>query len=434
MNRMVVQGPPKDMVVRGRHSKYASVPAESFHTFFLEGNTPFRSTVIRAFRSRGWTKALSAEEAHFIWDKVEHSKRYAQLKSWQRYNHIPRFGAWDKKNQFAEGFKEYYNMHPTFTQMIPETYRLTDEQERQALEERLFKGGGLDEPWVLKEVNVNNGKGIEMLGPQSENLRFVLQDVPLKLDKGESECILQHYICNELTWWGNRKFDLRFYWLVASVDPLIVLYHDGYVRVGNSAYDETDWTTTQKHLTTHTYLANEDKGTVDNLKERLQEYYGRHAVELRARGLAANDIWQHIRKQIKLSIAQTVGAFRNRTFGNADDVTVAADNQYSMYGADFVIDKDLDVWYVEAQAGPGMEEEFDFRVELHRDLLRSKIDIVDEVQRKNINGESILPLSSSTGWEVVYAETGDSNQKWMFEYEDYRRLRNKKGCQGTPAS
>jgi hypothetical protein len=65
-------------------------------------------------------------------------------------------------------------------------------------------------------------------------------------DHGErkSEIIVQRYICNEMTW-NRRKFDVRMYWFVASLNPLIVLYHDGYVRVGNSDYSESDFTDTK---------------------------------------------------------------------------------------------------------------------------------------------------------------------------------------------
>ena len=42
-------------------------------------------------------------------------------------------------------------------------------------------------------------------------------------DEDENEeSIIQRYICNEMTWTNQRKFDVRMYWFVASLDPLIV--------------------------------------------------------------------------------------------------------------------------------------------------------------------------------------------------------------------
>lgn len=37
---------------------------------------------------------------------------------------------------------------------------------------------------------------------------------------------------------GTRKFDFRAYMVIASMDPLIVLYHDGFLRISLSDFDE----------------------------------------------------------------------------------------------------------------------------------------------------------------------------------------------------
>jgi hypothetical protein len=155
-------------------------------------------------------------------------------------------------------------------------------------------------------VNVNNGKGIEMLGANSLQLQSAVSRVrstikALSTGRNESVAlqilatnqsaegdtiqdgeideqqeirnneyqateeiststyIVQAFICNELTWFGKRKFDFRMYWMIPSVDPLIVLYTDGFARVGNADYDETDFSDTTKHLTTMTFIDTEMK-------------------------------------------------------------------------------------------------------------------------------------------------------------------------------
>jgi hypothetical protein len=47
------------------------------------------SSVIRAFRNRGWRKANEPEEAQFIWDKYAEEDRFSELLPWQRYSHYP---------------------------------------------------------------------------------------------------------------------------------------------------------------------------------------------------------------------------------------------------------------------------------------------------------------------------------------------------------
>jgi len=66
-----------------------------------------------------------------------------------------------------------------------------------------------------------------------------------KLYQNGSKCgeetknlVAQKYISNPLLLDKQNKFDFRIYMLVASVNPLIVYYHDGFLRVSLSKYDQ----------------------------------------------------------------------------------------------------------------------------------------------------------------------------------------------------
>jgi len=126
-------------------------------------------------------------------------------------------------------------------------------QEIEAFRKVLNEGNGKDYPWVHKLSAVNQGKGITILAPNSPQLMglpvVALKD--LKKHKDVKKSIVQRYLCNEITW-SDRKFDVWTYWFVASLDPLVVLYHDGYVRVGNGVYSEASFKDTTSHLTSHT--------------------------------------------------------------------------------------------------------------------------------------------------------------------------------------
>jgi len=50
--------------------------------------------------------------------------------------------------------------------------------------------------------------------------------------------VAQKYVSNPLLLDKQNKFDFRIYMLVASVNPLIVYYHDGFLRVSLSKYDK----------------------------------------------------------------------------------------------------------------------------------------------------------------------------------------------------
>lgn len=49
--------------------------------------------------------------------------------------------------------------------------------------------------------------------------------------------LAQRYIGNPLLLDRQNKFDFRMYMLIASVNPLIVYYHDGFLRVSLETYD-----------------------------------------------------------------------------------------------------------------------------------------------------------------------------------------------------
>ena len=235
------------------------------------------------------------------------------------------------------------------------------------------------------------------------------------IKKKYNNYVIQAFICNELTWNGNRKFDFRMWWMVISIDPLIVLFADGYARIGHSVYDETDFSDTKKQLTAMTNNEGEVKGTMGEVKKLISNHYNRNYATLSKR--FKGDAYQHVRNQMMEAIAETVAAFKNATFGN-DKTPFTSENGISLYGADFVLDNNLDVWYLESQAGPGLIEDYDFRVDMHRQYLRTLFELMQEIQDKVVANPkaSVLPLQSDMeGWDIVYA--GD----WMYQYKDYIR-------------
>jgi hypothetical protein len=142
---------------------------------------------------------------------------------------------------------------------------------------------------------------------------------------------------------NNRKFDFRVFWIVASLDPLIIMYHDGYLRIGNAEYNENDWSSTTAHLTTHTGLSAEGKGTWDDFGE-----YVRDAAKTNKKLRKIRDPLLHVKNQVKQVLGEMGAAFKKVTF-NLDDIS--AENGFGFYGADFIIDWDLDVFFIEPQHG-----------------------------------------------------------------------------------
>jgi hypothetical protein len=162
---------------------------------------------------------------------------------------------------------------------------------------------------------------------------------------------------------------------------------------------------------------------MDEVKVLLNEHYQNNMAELSKR--FKGDPYQHVRNQMKEAIAETVAAFKEKTFGNDKTQILTAENSFALYGADFVLDNNLEIWYLESQFGPAMIEDYDFKITLHRQLLGTTFNVMQEIQDKieaNPNA-SVLPLDSDIeGWDIVYA--GD----WMYQYDDFQRQPTKQSC------
>lgn len=247
------------------------------------------------------------------------------------------------KSKFLSSLRAYQTKSGRKMDFIPESFMLPHDKE--ALMERF--SGSLNEPWVTKLSATDNGIGIAMLGPESSELHQLARILKEESDtntymerireeivftqKGDTRSkenidkarersqklndpiIVQRYICHELAYEG-RKFDLRIYYLVASAKPLVVLYHDGYLRVSPHEYNDKVFESTGSHLTNLGRHNTTDKNTVAfddwevKLKQHVQENSQDFSYAIR------RDPLDHIRKQIMSALANVVAANRNTGF------------------------------------------------------------------------------------------------------------------------
>jgi hypothetical protein len=400
------------------HRKFFPAPEESRKLLWVRKGIKHKlyEPVIRAFHSRGYSLTEDYKRAHFLWTDHPFSKLYNKLKPWQRFSWVPNIRFWDDKDYMAYHMSEYYatkGVNPLHS--FPESYLLHREDDLRRFQRRL-SDGGINDPWVFKMPTINQGKGVQIVGPHSEVLVNISQRIEVE---STTRRVAQRYICDEMTYFG-RKFDFRIFWIVASVDPLIVLYQTkhNYVRVGAAAYDETDFSNTQSHLTTHTFAANEGKATWDEFRVYIQKFHTLQADRLSH----IEHPFQHLENQVKQVLAHLVDAFMNMTYHSRG---ISAENAFTWHAADMILDNDLDVYIIEGTDGPGKDEDYEFRIEMHNVIFGDMIDIVEEVVRRQERG---LPVDVREmeqdgilgSYEVVF------NDGWMFEYTFERP--KKQGC------
>ncbi|KAG7349005.1 tubulin-tyrosine ligase family protein [Nitzschia inconspicua] len=410
--------------------------------------------VARAFHSRGWSLTRQQHKAHVIWRDQPTSPRgiYTRLQPWQRYNQLPHTDAWDDKDALAQRMEEYYKETDTEPlHSFPESYVLHQPKALQRFQQRLNNGGGLDIPWVLKQPTVNMGEGVTILGPQSKELKNIVKTVQKKLkdqtedsdDEDPPRLVIQQYICNEMTYKG-RKFDFRVFWMVASVDPLLVLYHTqhNYVRIGHALYDESNFASTKSHLTTHTFGAEEGKLTWEQFRAFVQEQYDKTLKPQLSTG-ELNNIprllhpshakpFQHVEQQIKTVLSHIVDAYKDITF-HSHPHEMTSENVFTVHAADMILDNNFDVFLIEGTDGPGKDEDYDFRIDMHNAIFGEMVDILEYIVQQQENGKAVdvdemKEIGIFGGYDVIYNQQPEEDQAWMFDYR-FERL-PQKGCGG----
>jgi hypothetical protein len=140
-------------------SKMTPVPSQHRKTFYYDGDE-ISQPIARALRSRGWQQVDSEENAHLIYTYSNYAELAATLQPWQRFNYIPGYRKWNKKDTFAYYYKKWEAQHKDRSPSVyvPETYLLTESEEEIQAFAKVLQNGGSKYPWVHKEANVNQGR------------------------------------------------------------------------------------------------------------------------------------------------------------------------------------------------------------------------------------------------------------------------------------
>ena len=375
--------PPKDndlqlnIAMKASKKMFSTLPKQKERTFFAD-YTKASQPFVRTLRHLGWIKVDQVEDARLIYSNERDIEWFGELEPWQRYNHIPRTSQWADRVRLAKGFRDYAEIAKRPQYFLPETYNLHVDSQRE--EFQYFSK--TNKNWIVKSSTGNF---------------HTIKSSQKTLDTEVGE-VVQEFICNEMKWNDANTFELRVYWFVASMDPLIVFYMDGFVRIGNSTNlgELASWL---------------------QFEQFLWQQQGRRRL-----GNNNPDPVSHVRSQLKESLSQFVGAFKEKTFSTGG--IMSAEDAFELYTADYFLDTDLDVWLTKAQADnctgttSSLENHY-FMLDMHHQVFYGMAMILDEIWNKQAKGLAILPLHNMGKWEMIYANA------WMFEYEGYERSHNK---------
>ena len=189
------------------------------------------------------------------------------------------------------------------------------------------------------------------------------------------------------------------YWLVLSLDPLTVLYHDGYIHYSYSRYDENEFLALPKHETTEERVW---KGSWTALEHYVNITYA-NLLSLRSKdgvhkskGASAAvsirlDPMTHVRNQMKESVIRIAEGFHKHVL--SEMAASAEETRYSsfaLFQTQFQVDRNLNVFSKDCFHSYIKGEDHSEVVRLHNDVYGSAFRMLERM-----NSTSASPTTTT---------------------------------------
>lgn len=273
----------------------------------------------------------------------------------------------------GQGNDDFLNFKKRFKELEAKNYK----------NERMPSKHCLQNIWILKPANQNQGRGIEII-KRIEEMAKSLENKPVK-----SKWIIQKYIERPLLYM-NRKFDIRI-WVLLTDNCEIFMYKEGYIRTSSdkftlsSNYNFIHLTNNclQKFSPSYSFF---EEGNTISFAEFNDYLLNNYQTRL------DNTIIPKIRDMIIDSIlsARSEIPLGKRKYS------------FEFLGYDFMIDEDFRVWLIEVNVNPYLGIPNQFIANLLPKMLENLLEIV-LVKRYPSN-----KVSKINNFQLIYCEKGTS--------------------------
>uniref|UniRef100_A0A671QWE4 Tubulin tyrosine ligase-like family, member 7 n=1 Tax=Sinocyclocheilus anshuiensis TaxID=1608454 RepID=A0A671QWE4_9TELE len=295
------------------------------------------------------------EMANLIWNDsaVQHEK-IAELRNYQRINHFPGMGEICRKDCLARNMSKMIKSQPQEYSFIPKTWIFPAECTQFQNYVKELKRKRKQKTFIVKPANGAMGHGISLIRN--------CEKLPV-----QEHFIVQEYLDKPFLMEGY-KFDLRFYILVTSCDPLrVFLYNDGLVRMGTEKYhmpNESNLNQLYMHLTNYSVNKHNENferdETVDKGSKRsigwFTEFLGTNDYDV---AKFWGDVSELVVKTLIVAEPHVLHAYRMCRPGQPPG---SASVCFEVLGFDIILDRKLKPWLLEINRAPsfGTDQKIDY--------------------------------------------------------------------------
>lgn len=297
------------------------------------------------------------ETANLIWNDsaVQHEK-IAELRNYQRINHFPGMGEICRKDCLARNMAKMIKSQPQEYSFIPKTWIFPAECTQFQNYVKELKRKGKQKTFIVKPANGAMGHGISLIRN--------CEKLPV-----QDHFIVQEYLDKPFLMEGY-KFDLRFYILVTSCDPLrVFLYNDGLVRMGTEKYhtpNESNLNQLYMHLTNYSVNKhNENFERDETVDKGSKRSIGWFTEFLRINDYDVAKFWGDVSelvvKTLLVAEPHVLHAYRMCRPGQPPG---SASVCFEVLGFDIILDRKLKPWLLEINRAPsfGTDQKIDYDV------------------------------------------------------------------------
>lgn len=176
--------------------------------------------------------------------------------------------------------------------------------------------------WILKPSLLNNGQHIKIFA----NLELLKAHYKNNKRMG-GDHVLQQYI-TEPHLLNGSKYSIRMFLVITNYAGAY-LYPKGYFNIATQAYTKNDFSDLSPHIT--------------------NEYLKKNGPNVIQVPILCSNAFQPIYLQIKKIISSTLLALKNK---HPNAFVFEKNRTLAIFGVDFLVDKDMRVWLLEANHGP----------------------------------------------------------------------------------